>query len=179
MKITNEIEWQDALQGLRNGDFSRLEPYFTPDLTETGARCRMIEWHEQGAFAQEPQALAEALTCACFLGRTGSAAYFLQRGVDVAAGTATGLSAFHWAVNRGQLATVKLLLEYNAPLEMKNNYGGTVLGCTLWTALYECFHSDHLAIIDALLAAGARVEPGWQEEIAELRRRAGGKDEFR
>lgn len=171
MNMTNDEEWLGALQGLKQGDFSWLEPCFTPDFTAEGARCRIIEWYEQGAFEGEPQALAEALTCACFLGRTGIAAYFLQRGVDVSAGTATGLSAFHWAANRGNLATVKLLIEHHAPLEMKNSYGGTVLSGTLWAVFHEKQRPDHFPIIEALLAAGAQVEPDWQRWIDELRER--------
>ena len=165
-------ELQEVLQGLKHGDFSRLEPQFTPDYTEVDARCRVIDWYEQGAFENEPQALVEALTCACFLGRTGIAEYLLQRGVDVTAGTGTGLSAFHWAANRGQLATVKLLLKYNAPPEMKNSYDGTVLSGTLWAALHERLRPDHWPIVEALIAAGAQVEPEWQPEIEELRRRS-------
>lgn len=170
MNTTNDTEWLGALQGLKQGDFSWLEPYFTPDFTAAGARCRIVEWYEQGAFAHEPHALAEALTCACFLGRTGVAEYLLQHGVDVTAGTATGLSAFHWAANRGNLATVKLLLEHNAPMEMRNSYGGTVLSGTLWAAFQEKQHPDHLPIIEVLLAAGAQVEPDWQQWIDELQR---------
>lgn len=177
MKTTNGTEWLDTLQGLKNGDFSRLELHFTPDFTAVGACCHIIEWYEQGAFEHEPQALAEVLTCACFLERTGIAEYLLQRGVDVAAGTATGLSAFHWAANRGRLETVKLLLKYNAPLERKNSYGGTVLGGTLWSALHERLRADHWAIVTALLAASAHVEPEWHQKIAELLCRASGKDE--
>lgn len=97
MKTTNETEWLDTLQGLKHGDFSRLEPHCTPDDTVEGARCRIIEWYEQGAFAHGPQALAEAFTCACFLGRTGNAEYLRDSGVDPWMGTGTDLSAFHWA----------------------------------------------------------------------------------
>ena len=171
MKMTNEAAWLDALRGLKRGDFSRLEPHFTPDFTAADARCHILEWYEEGAFETEPEALAEALTCACFLGRTGIAAYFLQRGVDVTAGTATGLSALHWAANRGHLATVKLLIEHQAPLEMRNNYDGTVLSGTLWAAFQEKLRPDHLPIIEALIAAGAQVEPDWQQWIDKLRHR--------
>lgn len=175
MNTTNETEWPDALQGLKRGDFSRLEPHFTPDYTVEGARCHIIEWYEQGAFENEPQALAEALTCACFLGRTGIAEYFLQRGVDVTAGTETGLSALHWAASRGNLATVKLLIEHNAPLEMKNSYGGTVLSGTLWAAFQEKQRPDHLPVIESLLGAGAQIDPDWQQWIDELQRRVKGE----
>ena len=32
--------------------------------------------------------------------------------------------------------------------------------------------ADHLAIVETLLAAGAHMEPEWQQEIEELRQRA-------
>jgi hypothetical protein len=171
MNSPDDSQWHDALHGLMRGDFSRLEPLFTPDFTPTGERCSIIKWYEQGAFENEPQALAEAFTCACFLGRTGIADFLLTQGVDPLAGTGTGLSGFHWAANRGNLETVELLIERKAPLEQQNSYGGTVLGGTLWAAFNEP-RADHLGIIEALLAAGAQVEPDWQPDIEELRRRA-------
>ena len=42
---------------------------------------------------------------------------------------------------------------------------------------HEKQRPDHLPIIEALLTAGAQVEPDWQQEIAELRSRASGKGE--
>jgi hypothetical protein len=171
MNPSGDSQWRDALQGLMRGDFSRLEPLFTPDFTPAGERCRIIKWYEQGAFENEPQALAEAFTCACFLGRTGIADFLLTRGVDPSAGTGTGLSGFHWAANRGNLETVELLIKRKALIEQQNSYGGTVLGGTLWAAFNEP-RTDHLCIIEALLAAGAQVELDWQPDIEELRRRA-------
>jgi ankyrin repeat protein len=171
MNPLEDSQWRDALQGLMQGDFSHLEPLFTPDFTPTGERCRIIKLYEQGAFENEPQALAEAFTCACFLGRTGIADFLVTQGVDPSAGTDTGLSGFHWAANRGNLETVKLLIERKAPLEQRNSYGGSVLGGTLWAAFNEP-RADHLRIIEALLVAGAQVEPDWRPDIEELRRRA-------
>ena len=104
MNTPNDTEWLGALQGLKQGDFTWLEPYFTPDFTADGARCRIIEWYEVGAFEHAPQALAEALTCAGFLGRTGIAAYLLQRGVDVSTGTATGFLISLGGGGRGPVA---------------------------------------------------------------------------
>jgi hypothetical protein len=171
MSSSGDSQWRDALQGLMRGDFSRLEPLFTPDFTPIGERCCIIKWYEEGSFENEPQALAEAFTCACFLGRTGIADFLLAQGVDPSAGTSTGLSGFHWAANRGNLETVKLLIKRKAPLEQLNSYGGTVLGGTLWAAFNEP-RADHLRIIEALLAAGAQLELDWQPDIEELRRRA-------
>jgi len=152
-----EALFHEALCGLLRGDFSRLEPLFHSVPDSAGMKPPILEWHDQGRFANEPKALAEALTCACFLGRTSVAEYLLARGLDPEAGAATGLNAFHWAANRGQLETVRLLIQRKAQLETRNMYGGTVLGGTVWAAIHEP-KPDHLQIIEELLKAGARVE---------------------
>jgi MATE family multidrug resistance protein len=150
----DDAVFRDALQDLRGGSFSRLAPLFEE---RAGARARIIDWFEEGRFNGEPIALAEALTCACFLGQTGVADYLLTRGVDPSAGIGTGLNAFHWAANRGQLDAVRLLVRRKAPLETRSMYDGTVLGTAVWSAINEP-RRDHLQIIEELLAAGARME---------------------
>jgi len=157
----DDAVFRDALQGLRRGDFSRLEPLFEGGVGAPGAQARIIqariiEWCEEGRFSDEPDALAEALTCACFLGRTSVADYLLKRAVDPSAGAGTGLDALHWAANRGQLEAVRLLLRRKAPLETRSMYGGTVLGTAVWSAINEP-RPDHPQIIEELLAAGARL----------------------
>jgi ankyrin repeat protein len=159
MKTLREYDdlFRDALQGLRRGDFSRLEPLFDGGFGPAGNRPRIVEWYEEGRFSEEPNALAEALTCACFLGRTSVADYFLARGVDPSAGAATGLNALHWAANRGQLETARLLIRRKVPLETRSMYGGTVLGTAVWSAINEP-RPDHLQIVEELLDAGARLD---------------------
>ena len=147
------IGFAEAVPGLFRGDFSALEPLFQPDA----AGSRIIEWFRAGRFDREPNALAEALTCACFLGRTDVASVLLAHGVDPAAGAGTGLDAFHWAANRGQLAAVELLIRHRAALEARSGHGGTVLGTAVWSAINEP-RPAHLAIIETLLAAGARFD---------------------
>lgn len=175
----NEVVFQDALAGLLAGGFSRLAPLFANDAPEAGHRCTIVEWYEQGLFANEPQALAEALTCACFLGCMTVAETLLNQGVDAEAGNGTGLNALHWAANRGQLECVRLLLEHQTPLETRNMYGGTVLAATVWAALHEP-RADHLLIIETLLNAGARVEeaeyPTGNAQIDELLHRYGARE---
>jgi Ankyrin repeats (3 copies) len=141
----------DTLAGLTAGDFSRLEPRFV------GNPAPIVTWIEAGELDAHPDALAEALTCACFLGHLAVARLLLARGVAVNGGSGTGLDAVHWAVNRGQLAAVDLLIEAGASLETRNMYGGTALGAAVWAALHEP-RADHVAIIEKLLAAGARIE---------------------
>ena len=55
-----------------------------------------------------------------FLGRTSVVDFLLTRGADPAAGTSTGLSAFHWAANRGIVDTLNPHIERKAPLEQRN-----------------------------------------------------------
>ena len=174
MRAPNDnTRFGDALEGLRRGDFSRLEPLFR---AVDGAAPRVIQWVEEGRFEGHSRELAEALTCACFNGRTDAAEYLLKRGVAPSGGVGTGLDALHWAANRGQLEAVRLLLRHKAPLETRSMYGGTALGTAVWSAVNEP-RPEHLAIIEALLAAGARVEaaeyPCGNERIDAVLRRHG------
>jgi hypothetical protein len=151
----DDPDFREAVRGLLRGDFSRLKPLF--DDQHGGGQCSILAWYQQGLFDQEPEALNEALSCACFNGKTQVADFLLNHGVDPAAGDKTGSNAFHWAADRGQLDTVRLLIEHKAPLEVKNMYGGTVLGATVWSAIHET-RPHHVAIIEALIEAGARIE---------------------
>jgi hypothetical protein len=167
-ELNDEDLLNDTIQGLRNGDFSRLEPR----LKATGAaEPTIIRWHREGKFQHDSQALAEALTCACFLGLNTVAEYLLAQGVDPSGGAGTGMDALHWAANRGQLETVRLLLKRNLPVEARNSHGTTVLGTAIWSAINEP-KPQHLQIIRELLSAGALVRnvgyPTGSKQIDEL-----------
>ena len=152
----DDATFSDALEGLHRGDFSRLEPLFDHRSGRSG-KPQIIEWHEQGRLRDQPKALAEALTCASFLGRTTVAEYLLEQGIDPSAGAGTGMDALHWAANRGQLEAVRLLIRAKAPLETRSMYGGTALGTAIWSAINEP-RGDQLQIIEELLDAGARLD---------------------
>jgi len=163
--------FEDALKGFKRGDFSRLGPLFQ---SRSGSPPQIVEWVEQGRFRGYDQELAEALTCACFNGRIEVAEYLLNRGIAATGGAGTGLDAVHWAVNRGQLDAVRLLIRHKATLESRSMYGGTALDTAVWSAINEP-RPDHLAIIEELLAAGARVQevgyPTASDDINALLRR--------
>jgi len=144
------MQFHEAVRGLLAGDFSRLAPLFD------GSACPIIQWHEAGLFAEQLRALDEATTNACFLGCAEVAEYLLAHGVNPSGGIGTGLNAFHWASNRGELEVVRLLIRHKAPLETRNRYGGTVLGGAVWAAVHET-KPDHVSIVETLLAAGADV----------------------
>ena len=168
------MPFQEAVKGLLAGDFSRLAPLF--EAPSDGSPCPVIKWFDDGLFSNEPMAQAEAFTCACFNGCTYVVEYFLAKGVDPRGGINSGLNAFHWAANRGQLKTVEILIRNKSPLETLNAYGGTVLGCTVWSAVHEP-RPDHLQIIEALLKAGADVGaakyPSGDKRVDELLGRYG------
>jgi hypothetical protein len=147
-------EFETVAAGLHHGDFSRLDPLFAEPPTPSSV---LGGWLASGRFRDDPGALNEALTCACFNGRTPWVAHLLNAGADLSAGIESGLNGFHWAANRGQLDVVLLLLERRHSLEVRNCYGGTVLGSAVWAAVHEP-RPAHPAIIDALLRGGARVE---------------------
>jgi Ankyrin repeats (3 copies) len=147
--------FDDAIRGLERGDFSRLAPLFDERPGRSGPQ--ILEWFEEGRFRDHPTALAEALTCASFLGRTRVADYLLTHGVVPPGGAGTGLDALHWAANRGQLDAVRLLIRAGASLETRSMHGGTALGTAIWSAINEP-RPDHLRIIEALLKAGARAQ---------------------
>jgi len=143
---------------LMHGDFSDLEPHLSRERMEP----------------LDAPALAEALTCAAWLGRVDLVEWLLARGVDPAGGNATGMSALHWAANRGQIDAVRLLLNAGAPLETRNMYGGTVLGQTVWSAINEPRPGQLEAIamlLDAGADAGAVELPTGDEQIDALLRR--------
>jgi ankyrin repeat protein len=94
---------------------------------------------------------------ACAWGRDTVVEFLLDRGADPAWCRKDGQTALHWAVIGGHLETVRILLQWDPPLEAVNMHGGTVLGQTLWSAAHGGDVENYVAILDELVAAGARV----------------------
>ena len=76
--MMNEL-WQRAVKDLDEGNFTSLESALGGPL---GFDRQIIEWHSTGRFGGHAEMLAEALSCACMLGRVETAAYLLDNGVD-------------------------------------------------------------------------------------------------
>lgn len=172
------LSFAQAVEGLLRGDFSRLAFLFAPDPGIDDGLSRMVRWDALGRFDQEPKARAEAFACACFNGETSAVRYLLDRGMAVTAGDNTGLNGLHWAVNRGQVETVELLIARGAPLEDRNVHGSTLLGNAVWSAIHEP-KPGHLAVIHLLLSAGASIDaagyPAGDQPIDELLERHGAR----
>jgi ankyrin repeat protein len=107
---------------------------------------------------------------ACEYGRNDVVDFLLHRGTDVRVQSNTGLTGLHWAVVGGKLATIKLLLERGAPLDARNVYGATAFGQALWSAFNGDSGIDYLPVIEILIDAGAKVDPG---SLAWLAKQAG------
>ncbi len=106
-----------------------------------------------------PDVVHTAFRYACFYGRDDIVEFLVERGVDLADHSGDGQTGLHYAAMGGRLDTTKLLLRHGAPLEALNEYGGTVLGQTLWTAAHGGDREVYVAIIETLIAAGAKVDP--------------------
>lgn len=156
--MANDL-WKETLRHLDEGNFTALQEMLGgPD----GFDEQMIDWHKAGKFAGQPDALAEAFTCACMVGRVTTAEYLLDNDVDPLAGTKTGLNGFHYAASSGRLTVIKLLIERGVPMEIENMHGGTVFGQALWSAVHE-HKPTHAEIAELLLDGGATVERGTTE----------------
>lgn len=101
--------------------------------------------------------LEEAFLYACGWNRIDVVEFLLERGVDSATSGSDGQSALHWAGMGGHLETIQLLLKRGAPLEGRNQYNGTVLGQTLWSAAHDSDPDGYIPALEALIAAGARL----------------------
>lgn len=111
--------------------------------------------------------LGKGFVWACEYGYNDVVAFLLDYGVDPAFGAGAGMTGLHLAAHDGHLDTVKLLLAHGAPLEAMNSYGGTVLDQTLWSAIHHPM-PEHGAIVETLIAAGAKVEDDWITGISEI-----------
>ena len=120
--------------------------------------------------------MGEAFRYACCYGSTEVAKYLLDRGVDIANHSGDGQTGAHYAGIGGSLETMQMLIARGAPLELKNEYGGTVLGQTLWSAAHGGDPDGYVAIIEALLKAGAKLNdrhPPVNAKVDALLRRYG------
>lgn len=150
---------QKAFFHLDKGDYSALEEMLGgPD----GFDRHMVNWFGEGRFRDYPELLAEALSCACMLGRYVTAMHLLEAGVEPYAGMKTWLAGPHWAASGGHPEIMKLFIDRGISLEVENKYGGTVLGQALWSAVNE-HKPAHAEVIEMLIDAGAIIEHGTLE----------------
>ena len=99
-----------------------------------------------------------AFRYACFYGRNDIVEYLIERGVDLGGHDGDEQTGAHYAAMGARLATIELLTRHGAPLEACNQYGGTVLGQALWSAAHSGDPKVFVPVIEALIAAGAKLD---------------------
>ncbi|MGI9519448.1 MAG: ankyrin repeat domain-containing protein, partial [Pirellulaceae bacterium] len=144
-----------------NGASARLTP-----VESLMAVCGLGLRDEAMALVQENPQLPDELTedqhrVITLAGRKGNQQAIdtmLDVGFDIAARDEQGFTALHWAAWYGHLPCVQRLLERGAPLDIKNNYGGTVIDSTVWGYANSDGDDRHCReILEQLVAAGANV----------------------
>jgi ankyrin repeat protein len=128
----------------------------------------------------------EALGWAARSGSLRAISTLAARGADLDANVYQG-SALCWAATKGRVDAVRLLLELGADPDRRGTFGGPGHGVAT-TALHHAAENGHLAVVEALLAAGADpavtdalydgTPAGWAEhfghrEVAEVLRSTG------
>ena len=105
--------------------------------------------------------MGAALNWASEYGHSDVVAYLIDRGADPG-DPVNGMYALHMAILGGHLDTIRLLIAREAPLDARNQYGGTPLTTALWAVkkrervhIWPQKKVDNLALIETLIAAGA------------------------
>ena len=74
----------------------------------------------------------------------------LQKGVDPGLRDQRGWTALHWTAYQAYPEIVRLLLDWRAPLDSENEFGGTPLGQTVWAMHHETCLPEHAGIVQML-----------------------------
>jgi hypothetical protein len=83
----------------------------------------------------------------------------------------TGATALHWAAGAGHLGLVDQLLQRGAPLEVINQWGGTVLEHAGYGFANGPFDVDFVPAFETLLGAGAKIRGSWLKWIESVNSR--------
>lgn len=122
------------------------------------------EFFDEAGSLKKPYTRAQlgaALNWASEYGHTAVVLYLMDRGADPGE-PVNGMYPLHMAVLGAHLETIRLLIARGAPLEVRNQYGGTPLTTALWATdkrdgvhIWPQQKADDLALIETLIAAGA------------------------
>ncbi|HUH63796.1 MAG TPA: ankyrin repeat domain-containing protein [Terracidiphilus sp.] len=155
--LSHHVPALDLEEAAGAGHLDGVRSFFNPDGTLKASATQ--------------EQLRYGLFWACQFGRNRVVEYLLSLGFDLGMHDGNGQTALHHAVIGAQLETVRLLLKHGAPLEVKNGYGGTVLGQAVWSTTNAASPKAWLPIIELLLESGAKVEAEFEDVLAGLMRR--------
>jgi hypothetical protein len=180
-----KIDGENTLESLVNGALANGCPEAAAALAARGAGVNTLYAaaavgdleRVHRLFPSSAQRAREtALIVAAQQGQSAVVSFLLDNGVDVQA--SNGMTALHQASAGGHTGLMDLLIQRGAGLEALNEFGGTVLGSTLWFAYHlvdeEFIKRDIPRAIELLVARGARVDfyPELQKDIVGMYERA-------
>lgn len=88
----------------------------------------------------------------------------MDRGVPVdAQAPGSTFTGANWAALNGNVDLLKLFIARGARIDIENDYGGAALDASLWGAANRPRQDPYPAIVETLIAAGAKVEPGFAD----------------
>lgn len=142
------------------GDLAKVSEYVGPGCKlKADAGQTRIPW--LGAPLAPERAVEVAFVLAAMHNQCEIVSFFLEKGIDPGVRDLRQWTALHWAAYYGYSEILQILLARKAPLEARNEFGGTVLDQTLWATIHEKLLPQHLSIIRLLIEAGAIIHPWW------------------
>ena len=100
--------------------------------------------------------LEEAYWSACKYGHTEVVECLIKCGVDIDARGGANNTGLMLASQRGRRDTAEMLLDFGASVELKNDFGGTALGSTMYfLANHPVPDTDYAGVIELLINAGS------------------------
>ena len=130
---------------------------------------------DEGGLARRE--LEEAFWSACKYGHTGVAECLLKRGVDIDVKGGANNTGLMLAAQRGRKDTVEMLLDCGASVALKNDFGGTALGSTMYfLANHPVIDADYAGVVELLLNAGSRydfADTTGDDEVDDMLRKRG------
>ena len=173
LRLALSFEYPESVQALLKCGAKIMNVEIAAGLGELELVERFID--EGGIFRRE---LEEAFWSACKYGQTEVAECLLKRGVDIDAKGGANNTGLMLASQRGRRDTVEMLLGCGASVELKNDYGGTALGSTMYfLANHPVIGADYAGVIELLLNAGSEFNFGGKttgdDEVDDMLRKRG------
>lgn len=151
LRLALSSEYPESVQALLKCGAKIMNVEVAAGLGELEIVEKFID--EGGVSSRE---LEEAFWSACKYGHTGVAECLLKCGLDIDTRGGANNTGLMLASQRGRRDTVEMLLGYGASVELKNDYGGTALGSTMYfLANHPVPDADYAGVIELLLNAGS------------------------
>ena len=151
LRLALSFEYPESVQALLECGAKIANVEIAAGLGELELVEKFVD--EEGTSSRE---LEEAFWCACKYGYTEVVECLLKCGVDIDAKGGANNTALMLASQRGRRDTVEMLLDFGASVALKNDYGGTALGSTMYfLANHPVIGADYAGVIELLLNAGS------------------------